>query len=136
MIGSVSSMWSGILERHPGLKVVMTECSAGWLGWLINFLDHHYFGRFGNDFLTTQGFQPMKATEAPPGYYIKRQIACTYGQVIAARMSVPPDDDRVEVMATAIASVMWLACFSAGSVPTTNDSWQPSSKTASPCSVR
>ena len=69
---------SGILERHPGLKVVMTECSAGWLGWLINFLDHHYFGRFGNEFLTDQGFQPMKATEAPPSYYIKRQIACTF----------------------------------------------------------
>jgi predicted TIM-barrel fold metal-dependent hydrolase len=68
----------GILERHPGLKVVMTECSAGWLAWLINFLDHHYFGRFGNAFLTDQGFQPMKATEAPPSYYIKRQISCTF----------------------------------------------------------
>lgn len=69
---------SGILERHPKLKVVMTECSAGWLGWLINFLDHHYFGRFGNEFLTDQGFQPMKATEAPPSFYIKRQISCTF----------------------------------------------------------
>jgi predicted TIM-barrel fold metal-dependent hydrolase len=69
---------SGILERHPGLKVVNTECSAGWLAWLINFLDHHYFGRFGNEFLTDQGFQPMKATEAPPSFYIKRQIACTF----------------------------------------------------------
>jgi len=69
---------SGILERHPKLKVVMTECSAGWLGWLMNFLDHHYFGRFGNEFLTDQGFQPMRATEAPPSYYIKRQVACTF----------------------------------------------------------
>lgn len=69
---------SGILERHPNLKIVMTECSAGWLAWLMHFLDHHYSGRFGNEFLTDQGIPPMKATEAPPSYYIKRQIACTF----------------------------------------------------------
>jgi predicted TIM-barrel fold metal-dependent hydrolase len=68
----------GILERHPNLKVVMTECSAGWLAWLMNFLDHHYAGPFGNAFLTEQGFTPMKATEAPPSYYIKRQVSCTF----------------------------------------------------------
>jgi predicted TIM-barrel fold metal-dependent hydrolase len=69
---------SGILERHPELKIVMTECSAGWLAWLMHFLDHHYSGRFGNEFLTEQGFTRMKATEAPPSYYIRRQIACTF----------------------------------------------------------
>jgi predicted TIM-barrel fold metal-dependent hydrolase len=69
---------SGILERHAGLKIVMTESSAGWLGWLMNFLDHHYSGRFGNEFLTDQGFARMKATEAPPSYYIRRQVSCTF----------------------------------------------------------
>ncbi len=69
---------SGVLERHPGLKIIMTECSAGWLAWVMHFLDHHYSGRFGNEFLTEQGFLPMKATEAPPSYYIRRQIACTF----------------------------------------------------------
>jgi predicted TIM-barrel fold metal-dependent hydrolase len=68
---------SGILERHPELKIVMTECSAGWVAWLMNVLDHHYFGRFGNEFLTDQGFQPMKATEEPPSHYIRRQISFT-----------------------------------------------------------
>lgn len=68
----------GILERHPGLKIVMTECSAGWLAWAMHFFDTHYFGRFGNAFLTDQGLGPMKATEAPPSHYIKRQIACTF----------------------------------------------------------
>jgi predicted TIM-barrel fold metal-dependent hydrolase len=67
-----------ILERHPKLKVVMTECSAGWLAWAMHFFDHHYFGRFGNEFLTEQGHQPMKATEMPPSFYIKRQVACTF----------------------------------------------------------
>ena len=36
-------------------------------------------------------------------------MAVAYGEVIAARMGVASDDNRVEVMATAIASVMWLA---------------------------
>ena len=36
-------------------------------------------------------------------------MAVAYGEVIAARRGVPVDDTRVEVMATAIASVMWLA---------------------------
>ena len=44
----------------------------------MHFLDHHYSGRFGNEFLTEQGFAPMKATEAPPSYYIRRQVACTF----------------------------------------------------------
>jgi predicted TIM-barrel fold metal-dependent hydrolase len=69
---------SGILERHPKLKVVMTECSAGWLAWAMHFFDHHYFGRFGNEFLTDQGMGVMKATELPPSHYIKRQISCTF----------------------------------------------------------
>jgi predicted TIM-barrel fold metal-dependent hydrolase len=69
---------SGVLERHPRLKVVMTECSAGWLGWLMNFLDHHWSGRFGNEFLTDQGMLPMKVTEAPPSHYIRRQVVCTF----------------------------------------------------------
>jgi predicted TIM-barrel fold metal-dependent hydrolase len=69
---------SGILERHPDLKVVMTECSAGWLAWAMHFFDHHYFGRFGGEFLTKQGYESMKQTEMPPSYYIKRQISCTF----------------------------------------------------------
>lgn len=36
-------------------------------------------------------------------------MALAYGEVIAARRAVPVDDTRVEVMATAIASVIWLA---------------------------
>jgi AcrR family transcriptional regulator len=36
-------------------------------------------------------------------------MADAYGEVIAARLGVGSDDARVEVMATAIASVMWLA---------------------------
>jgi predicted TIM-barrel fold metal-dependent hydrolase len=69
---------SDILERHPGLKVVMTECSAGWVAWAMHFFDHHYFGRFGNEFLIDQGRESAKFTEAPPSTYIKRQVSCTF----------------------------------------------------------
>jgi len=30
---------AGILERHPGLPVVVVECGAGWLAWLLYVLD-------------------------------------------------------------------------------------------------
>jgi predicted TIM-barrel fold metal-dependent hydrolase len=69
---------SGVLERHPGLKVVLTECFAGWLAWVMEFYDRHYFGRLGNELLIEQGFSPIKGTQAPPSYYIKRQISCTF----------------------------------------------------------
>ena len=33
---------TGILERHPGLKLVMAESGAGWIPWLIQDLDTRY----------------------------------------------------------------------------------------------
>jgi predicted TIM-barrel fold metal-dependent hydrolase len=56
----------------------MTECGAGWLAWVMELFDRHFFGRFGNEFLIEQGYPPLKMTEAPPSYYIKRQISCTF----------------------------------------------------------
>ncbi len=76
-----SVLWfsgSGILDRHPGLRVVFTECSAGWLGWAMQFFDQHYFGRFGNSFVEEMGMPSTKLCEFPPSYYIKRQTACTF----------------------------------------------------------
>ena len=69
---------SGILERHPELKVVMVEGSAGWLAFAMNFLDHHYHGRFGDEFLTKQGFASSRVTAEPPSHYIRRQVSCTF----------------------------------------------------------
>jgi predicted TIM-barrel fold metal-dependent hydrolase len=33
---------SGILERHPKLKLVMAEAGVGWLPWLVQELDHRF----------------------------------------------------------------------------------------------
>ena len=40
-------------ETRPlaSFEPLCPECSAGWLAWTMHFLDHHYFGRFGNEFL-------------------------------------------------------------------------------------
>jgi predicted TIM-barrel fold metal-dependent hydrolase len=76
-----SALWfagGGILERHPDLRVVFTECSAGWFAWAMQFFDYHYFGRFGNEFLTDMGMPSMQHCEFPPSYYLKRQTACTF----------------------------------------------------------
>jgi predicted TIM-barrel fold metal-dependent hydrolase len=61
---------SGVLERHPGLHVVMVECGAGWLAWAIERMDeafeeHHWW------------VDPkLKET---PGEYVRRQAHVTFG---------------------------------------------------------
>jgi predicted TIM-barrel fold metal-dependent hydrolase len=96
-----SALWfasGGILDRHPGLRVVFTECSAGWFAWAMQFFDQHYFGRFGNEFLTDMGMPNAKNCEFPPSYYLKRQTACTF-------MNDPVAVHNREF--TGVASLMW-----------------------------
>ena len=35
-------VFSGVFQRHPDLHVVMTEGYAGWLGFAMQFFDHHF----------------------------------------------------------------------------------------------
>jgi len=81
-VGMVETMtWfacEGILERHPELERVLTECSAGWLAWAMQCLDHHYLGRYGNEFQEKRGNRSVQTLAAPPSYYIKRQVSCTF----------------------------------------------------------
>jgi predicted TIM-barrel fold metal-dependent hydrolase len=62
---------SGAFERHPDLRIVMTEGYAFWLAGAIQFIDHHYQGNFGSLF-------PVKKLEELPGAYIKRQAKATF----------------------------------------------------------
>ena len=61
---------SGVLERFPGLHVVMVECGAGWLSWVLERMDeafeeHHWW------------VSPKLAE--PPSAYVRRQGHVTFG---------------------------------------------------------
>jgi predicted TIM-barrel fold metal-dependent hydrolase len=63
---------SGVLERHPDLRIVMTEGYAFWLAGVMQFMDHHYQGRFGA--MARAGYQ----LEELPSHYVKRQVRATF----------------------------------------------------------
>ena len=71
-------VFGGVLERHPNLKIVMTEGSAGWLPWLMEYMDYAYTGRF------TQAAGPLQMLGGElklkdlPSNYVRRQLACTF----------------------------------------------------------
>ncbi|HEX5588150.1 MAG TPA: amidohydrolase family protein [Acidimicrobiia bacterium] len=63
---------SGVFERHPDLTVVMTEGYAFWLAGVMQFLDHHFEGRFGN---VARAAHPLPEL---PSHYLKRQARATF----------------------------------------------------------
>jgi len=63
---------SGVLEKYPNLKIVMTEGYAFWLAGVMQFLDHHYTGRFGTR------IRAVRQLEALPSFYMKRQVKATF----------------------------------------------------------
>jgi predicted TIM-barrel fold metal-dependent hydrolase len=65
-----------ILERHPGLRLVLTECSAGWLAWVMQFLDYTWSGRYQE--LSIRQAPGHPDLQAPPSHYIKRQVKTTF----------------------------------------------------------
>jgi predicted TIM-barrel fold metal-dependent hydrolase len=73
---------TGVLERHPDLQVVMTESSAGWLGWLMEFMDHYHFARYsdGKVGMAARLFagDDRPSLSAPPSYYVRRQVKATF----------------------------------------------------------
>jgi predicted TIM-barrel fold metal-dependent hydrolase len=63
---------SGVFQRHPDLTVVMTEGYAFWLAGVMQFLDHHYQGRFGAN--SRAGL----LLDELPSHYLKRQARATF----------------------------------------------------------
>ncbi|MCY4582466.1 MAG: amidohydrolase family protein, partial [Chloroflexi bacterium] len=56
---------SGVLERHPRLKVAVAEAGAGWVPFWLQEADHYTMSR--------RSTLPM-----PPSAYFKRQVFCTF----------------------------------------------------------
>ena len=59
-----------MLERHPALHVVMVECGAGWLAWLLERMDEA--------FEEHAAWVKPKLAE-PPSFYVRRQGHVTFG---------------------------------------------------------
>ena len=61
---------SGVLERFPDLHVVMVECGAGWLSWLLERMDEAFEEH-------EQWVKPKLAER--PSFYVRRQGHVTFG---------------------------------------------------------
>ncbi len=60
---------SGVLARHPELRVVMVECGSGWLAWVMHAMDDAY--REHNMFVNPK-------LELLPSEYFRRQGLVTF----------------------------------------------------------
>lgn len=68
----------GILERHPGLRIVIAESGIGWLPWVIEELDYRYWRLWeGEEFWNNRGGIPHKMK---PSELFKRQVYGTFQQ--------------------------------------------------------
>ncbi len=59
-----------MLARFPDLHVVMVECGAGWLAWLLERMDEAFEEH-------AQWVEPKLAE--PPSFYVRRQGYVTFG---------------------------------------------------------
>jgi predicted TIM-barrel fold metal-dependent hydrolase len=60
-------IWGGVLERHPSLKVVLTEQGSGWITSALEGMDYSYDGSYLQRGL--REFIPLKPSE-----YFERQV--------------------------------------------------------------
>jgi predicted TIM-barrel fold metal-dependent hydrolase len=69
-------IFSGALERHPGLKIVLAETGIGWLPYMLERMDDTY-QKFVDapDFWAKQG---GLAITRPPSDYFHRQVWATF----------------------------------------------------------
>ena len=68
----------GVLERHPGMRVVIAESGAGWLPWVVEELDYRHWRLWeAEEFWADKGGIPLKTK---PSELFKRQIYSTFQQ--------------------------------------------------------
>ena len=99
---------SGVLERFPQLHVVMVECGAGWLSWLLERMDEAFEEH-------EQWVKPKLAER--PSFYIRRQGHVTFGDdlkrgelTVEARVRTV-DKTGVEMEALTAAAVAALTVY-------------------------
>jgi predicted TIM-barrel fold metal-dependent hydrolase len=62
-------LWAGVFERHPNLKLVMTEQGCSWIDETLNMLERHYDSPYFKYFHTDLSLRPTE--------YFQRQ--CYFG---------------------------------------------------------
>lgn len=68
----------GILERHPGLKIVIAESGVGWVPWVVEELDYRHWRLMEcKEFWDDKGGIPHKMK---PSEVFKRQVYGTFQQ--------------------------------------------------------
>jgi predicted TIM-barrel fold metal-dependent hydrolase len=68
----------GILERHPGLRIVMAESGAGWLPWVVEELDYRHWRLWeAKEYWADKGGISLVTK---PSDLFKRQIYSTFQQ--------------------------------------------------------
>ena len=67
-------VFSGICERHPGIRFVLEEAGVGWVPFLFHRFDREY--DFGG--AESRVFQPDVALAEKPGEYVRRQVFFTF----------------------------------------------------------
>jgi predicted TIM-barrel fold metal-dependent hydrolase len=73
-------MFSGALERHPGLTLVMAEIGIGWLPYFITRMDHEWEALRG---------QLDYATESRPSELFRRQVMVTFEEEPLGAQLIP-----------------------------------------------
>jgi predicted TIM-barrel fold metal-dependent hydrolase len=77
--GMVTLGWmvnSGVLERHPGLRIALIECNAGWLAYAMQQWDHALHSRYAE--IASRAGVLDADLEAPPSFYVRRQVKCQF----------------------------------------------------------
>ncbi len=69
-------VWAGVLERHPGLRLMLTEQTVDWIPSTLEFMDYLYKGPL---FAQIRGELPLKPSE-----YYRRQ--CWAGASFMTRL--------------------------------------------------
>jgi predicted TIM-barrel fold metal-dependent hydrolase len=67
--GITHVVFSGVLERHPNLKVCFAECRVGWIPFLISWMDRQ---------IRERPDDPSAPLSMLPSEYIKRQVRFTF----------------------------------------------------------
>ena len=78
-------VYCGALRRHPGLKLLFAECRAGWVPFLVHWMDRQAEER--------PGLFRETGLDALPSVYVRRQIRVTFEEDAIAAQGLRHEDN-------------------------------------------